>query len=79
MKMEHVKTNKAPLPVSCYSQAVRVGNFLFVAGQVPLHPETKKLVEGGVEAQTRQVLENVKAIVEAAGSSLEKTVKVTVF
>ena len=77
--MEHVKTDRAPSPVSCYSQAVRAGDFLFVAGQVPLDPKTKKMVEGGIEAQTRQALENVKAIVEAAGSSLEKVVKVTVF
>ena len=77
--MEYVKTDKAPSPVSCYSQAVMVGDFLFVAGQVPLDPKTQKLVEGGIEAQARQALENVKAIVEAAGSSLEKVVKVTIF
>jgi 2-iminobutanoate/2-iminopropanoate deaminase len=79
MQMEYIKTDKAPSPVGCYSQAVRAGNFLFLAGQVPLDPRTKKLVEGGIEAQTRQALENVKAIVETAGSSLEKVVKVTVF
>ena len=77
--MEYVKTDRAPLPVPCYSQAVRAGDFLFVAGQVPLDPKTKKLVEGGIEAQTRQALENVRAIVETAGSSLEKIVKMTVF
>jgi len=77
--MEIVRTEKAPLPLSCYSQAVKVGGFVFVAGQVPLNPETKKTVEGGIEAQTRRVLENVKAIVEAAGSSMENVVKVTVF
>jgi 2-iminobutanoate/2-iminopropanoate deaminase len=77
--MEYIKTDKAPSPLSCYSQAVRAGNFLFVAGQVPLDPRTKKLVEGGIEAQTRRALENVKAIVETAGLSLEKVVKVTVF
>ena len=77
--MEYVKTDRAPSPVACYSQAVRAGGFLFVAGQVPLDPKTQKLVEGGIEAQARQALENVKAIVEAAGSSLEKVVKVTVF
>jgi 2-iminobutanoate/2-iminopropanoate deaminase len=77
--MEHVKTDKAPLPLACYSQAVKAGGFLFVSGQVPLNPRTGKPVEGGIEAQTRQTLENLKAIVEAAGSSLEKTVKVTIF
>lgn len=77
--MEYIKTDKAPSPVSCYSQAVRADNFLFVAGQVPLDPRTKKFVEGGIEAQTKRALENVKAIVETAGLSLEKVVKVTIF
>ena len=77
--MEHIRTDKAPLPLTCYSQAVRAGGFLFVSGQVPLDPKTKKPVEGGIESQTRQALENVKAIVEAAGSSLKKVVKVTIF
>jgi 2-iminobutanoate/2-iminopropanoate deaminase len=77
--MEYVRTDRAPLPLACYSQAVKAGDFLFVSGQVPLDPKTRKIVEGGMEAQTRQVLENVKAIVEAAGSSIEKVVKVTVF
>jgi 2-iminobutanoate/2-iminopropanoate deaminase len=77
--MKYVKTDKAPSPVACYSQAVRAGDLPFAAGQVPLDPRNKKLVDGGIEAQARQALENVKAIVEAAGSSLEKVVKVTVF
>jgi len=79
MQLEYVKTDKAPSPLGSYSQAVRMGNFLFVAGQVPLDPRTKKLVEGGIEAQTRRALENVKAIVETAGSSFAKVIKVTVF
>ena len=77
--VECVRTEKAPLPISCYSQAVKVGGFVFVSGQVPLNPETKKVVDGGIGAQTKQVLENIKVIVEAAGSSIEKIVKVTVF
>ena len=77
--MEYYKTDKAPSPVGCYSQAVRAGDFLFVAGQVPLDPRTKNVVKGGIEAQAKRALENVKAIVEAAGLSLEKVVKVTVF
>ena len=77
--MDWVRTEGAPLPLACYSQAVKVGGFVFVSGQVALDPVTKKVVEGGVEAQTRRVLENVRAIVEAAGSSLERVVKVTVF
>jgi 2-iminobutanoate/2-iminopropanoate deaminase len=77
--MECVRTERAPLPISCYSQAVKAGGFVFVSGQVPLNPESKKVVEGGIEAQTKQVLENIKAVVEAAGSSIEKIVKATVF
>ena len=77
--MEHIRTDKAPLPLACYSQAVKAGDFLFISGQVPLDPKTKKLVEGGIEAQTKQALDNVKAIIEAASISLKNVVKVTVF
>ena len=77
--MEYIETNKAPLPLACYSQAVRAHGFLFISGQVPLDPRTKKLVDGGIAAQTKQALENVKAIVEAAGLSLKNVVKVTIF
>ena len=77
--MDYVKTDSAPLPVSCYSQAVKAGGFLFISGQVPLDPRTKKLVKGGIAAQTKQVLENIKAIVEAANSSLSNVVKITIF
>jgi 2-iminobutanoate/2-iminopropanoate deaminase len=57
--MEYIRTDRAPLPLACYSQAVKVGDLLFVAGQVSLDPKTRKTVEGGIEAQTRQVLENL--------------------
>jgi len=77
--MEYVKTDKAPLPISCYSQAVKAGGFLFISGQAPLDPKTKKLVKGGIAAQTKQVLENIKAIAEAANSSLSNVVKMTIF
>jgi len=77
--MEYVRTDRAPLPLSCYSQAVKASGFLFVSGQVGLDPKTKKLVQGGVAAQTKQVLENIKSIVEAANSSLKNVVKITVF
>ena len=77
--MECIRTDRAPLPLACYSQAVKAGDFVFVSGQVPLNPDTRKVVEGGIEAQAKQVLENIKAIVEAAGSSIEKIVKVTIF
>lgn len=69
----------APLPIGPYSQAVRAGDFLFISGQVGVDPETRAIVDGGVEAQTKQTLQNVGAILGAAGLSFEKVVKVTVF
>lgn len=74
-----VHTTGAPEPVGPYSQAIRSGNLVFAAGQVALDPATGQLVEGGIEAQTRRALNNLKAVLEAAGSSLERAVKTTVF
>ncbi|WP_054853451.1 RidA family protein [Vulcanisaeta distributa] len=65
-----VFTEKAPKPIGPYSQAVQVGNFLFVSGQIPIDPSTGQLVKGGIKEQTERVLENIKAILEAAGYSL---------
>ncbi|ADN50362.1 RidA family protein [Vulcanisaeta distributa] len=65
-----VFTEKAPKPIGPYSQAVNVGNFLFVSGQIPIDPSTGQLVKGGIKEQTERVLENIKAILEAAGYSL---------
>jgi 2-iminobutanoate/2-iminopropanoate deaminase len=80
MSREVIKTTGAPAALAVYSQGiVASGKFVFAAGQVGLDPETKEMVEGGIEAQTERVLLNVKAIVEAAGSSLENVVKATVF
>ncbi len=73
-----VFTDRAPKPQGPYSQGVKAGQFVFVAGQIPLTPEGE-FVGGDIKAQTRQVLENVKAILESAGSSLGQVVKVTVF
>ncbi|NPA47888.1 MAG: RidA family protein [Thermococci archaeon] len=75
---ETVFTENAPKPIGPYSQAVRAGRFLFISGQIPADREGN-LVGGDVRAQTRQVLENLKAILEAAGGSLENVVKVTVY
>lgn len=76
---EIVKTNKAPVPIAPYSQGVKANGMLYVAGQIGLNPETRKLVEGGVEAETVQIMENIKAIVEAAGAKLEDIVNTTIY
>ncbi len=70
-------TDSAPLPVGPYSQATEVNGMLFVAGQVPIDPLMGKLVEGGIEVQTRQVMENIGAILRAAGYSFSDVVKST--
>lgn len=74
-----IKTDKAPGAVGPYSQAVVSGGFVFTSGQLPMDPGTGKFVEGGVKEEARQCLENVRAILEAAGTSLDKVVKATVF
>lgn len=71
-------TENAPKPVGPYSQAVQAGSFLFLAGQIPLTPENK-LLEGDISAQARQVLNNLKAILEKAGASMNQVVKTTIF
>ncbi len=77
--MKTINTETAPAAVGPYSQAVISGNMVFTAGQIPIDPQTNELVDGDVAAQTEQVLQNLSAVLEAAGSSLEKAVKVTVF
>lgn len=79
MSKEIVFTEKAPRPIGPYSQAVVAGGFIFGSGQIPIDPATGEIMEGDIEVQTRRVLENIKAVLEAAGSSLEKVVFVTVF
>jgi 2-iminobutanoate/2-iminopropanoate deaminase len=79
MTKEIIHSDNAPAAVGPYSQAVKVGNFVYSAGQVGLDPATMKLVEGGVEAQTEQVLQNLQAVLMAAGSSLANVIKTTVF
>lgn len=79
MAKQLIKTPNAPQPIGPYSQGVKAGNFLFVSAQAPIDPKTGKLMAYDVESQTRQVLENVKSIVEAAGLGLGDVVRVTVF
>ncbi|MCX7830324.1 MAG: RidA family protein [Acidobacteria bacterium] len=79
MERKIVSTENAPAAIGPYSQAVKVGQFLFVSGQIPINPSTKEIVEGGIEEQTKMALENLKAIVEAGGSNLANVVKTTVF
>ena len=74
-----ISTAEAPQAIGPYSQAIEAGGFVFVSGQIPLIPATGELVEGSVEVQTARVLENLKAILEAVGSSLESVVKTTVY
>ena len=74
-----IKTNAAPGAVGPYVQGVRAGRLLFVSGQVALDPATGVLVEGGIEDQTRRVMDNLAAILEAGGSGLERVVKATVY
>jgi 2-iminobutanoate/2-iminopropanoate deaminase len=74
-----IATDRAPAAVGPYSQAVRIGNLVYTAGQIPLDPATGKLVEGGIESQTRRALQNLQAVLEAAGTSLANVVKTTVF
>jgi 2-iminobutanoate/2-iminopropanoate deaminase len=79
MEREIIVTNKAPAAVGPYSQAAVVGGFVFTSGQLAIDPESGQLIGGGIVEQTRQVLRNLGAVLEAAGSSLDKVVKATVF
>ena len=74
-----VKTDKAPSAIGPYSQGIVAGDLLFISGQLPLNPATGEFVEGDIEMHTRQCLENVKAVAEAAGFSLDGALKMTVF
>ncbi|HNV23777.1 MAG TPA: RidA family protein [Candidatus Omnitrophota bacterium] len=79
MEKRIIKSSQAPIPVGPYNQAVIVGQFVYLSGQIPINPRTNELVQGGIVEQTEQVLENIKAVLEEAGSSCSKVVKTTVF
>ena|SRR5690554_4167167 len=76
---EVIASAQAPAAIGPYSQAVRTGNLIFMSGQIPLDPTTMQMVEGGIEAQTRQVLDNLFAVAAAAGASLDDSVKLTIY
>lgn len=79
MSRQIIQTSAAPAAIGPYSQAVRVGNTVWLSGQIPLDPATQQLVQGDIAAQTRRVFDNLKAIATAAGGSLNDAVKVTIF
>ena len=79
MTRDIVHTEKAPKAIGPYSQAIRTDSMIYTAGQIALDPATMELVPGGIEEQTRQVLNNLRSVLEAAGSSLQHVVKTTVF
>ncbi len=74
-----IYTEKAPKPIGPYSQAIIAGDFIFTSGQIPIDPKTNQLVQGDIKEQTKQVLENLKAILEEAGVTFDDVVKVTVY
>jgi 2-iminobutanoate/2-iminopropanoate deaminase len=78
-RKEVIQTNKAAAPVGPYSQAIRYGDFVYVAGEKGISPETGKIVEGGIEAETRQTLNNVNAILEEAGLSMNDAIRSVVY
>ena len=79
MQREEIRTAGAPAPVGPYSQAIRAGDWLFASGQIPLDPATGKIVTGEIEDEARQVLTNLKAVLLAGGSGLDRVVKATVY
>ena len=74
-----VKTGKAPEAIGPYAQAIKAGGFVFVSGQIPIDPDTGQFVSGGIAEQTRQVMQNLAAVLDAAGSDLQLVVKTSVF
>jgi len=79
LNREIISTSRAPGAIGSYSQAVKVGDVVYLSGQIPLDPETMELVEAGIEAQIERVFDNLSAVAEAAGGSLANIVKLNVF
>jgi len=79
MILTQISTDRAPAAIGPYSQAILAGNTLYCSGQIPLHPETGVMVEGGIEEQTVQVMENLSQVLAAAGFGLDMVVKTTIY
>jgi len=79
MPKEIISTKEAPAAIGPYSQAVKVGDLVFVSGQIPLDPATGEMVEGDIEAQTKRVMENLRAVLQAAGAGFEHVVRSTIY
>ena len=79
MNKTAISTSKAPAAIGPYEQAIKAGSFIFTSGQIPINPATNELVGGEIQDETRQVLKNISAVLQAGGSSLENTVKITVY
>lgn len=79
MSKTEISTKKAPAAIGPYSQAVKINDLLFVSGQIAINPDTGHLVAGSIEAETRQVLNNLAAILQAAGTSFDNVIKTTIF
>lgn len=77
--MKHVKTDKAPAAIGPYSQGIVSGGFLYTAGQIALDPKSGQIVDGGIEAQTNRVMDNLQAVLDAAGCTWDDVIKTTVY
>ena len=77
--MKKIETPSAPLPVGPYSQAIAHGELVFCSGQIPLDPKTGKLIEGEIEAQVERVMDNLRAVLEAAGSGMDRVLRTTIY
>ena len=79
MSKKVIFTEEAPKPIGPYSQAIRAGNLIFLSGQIPIDPSTGEMVRGEIQQKTRQVLENIKAVLASQGLGMEDVIKVTIF
>ena len=79
MSRETIQTGEAPRAIGPYTQAIKANGFVYTAGQIAIRPESGEMVDGGIAAQTRQVLANLTAVLKAAGTSMDQVVKATVF